>query len=235
MKAIERATLQENIARVRENIADAAIRSNRSPSDIILVAATKTNSVERIQEALALGVDAAGENRVQELLEKYDQNAYGDKPLHFIGTLQTNKVRYLIGKVNLIESVGSIRLSKCISTEAQKQSCVQDILLEVNIGAESAKSGFAPSQLDEAICVLQSQPCIRIRGLMAIPPIANQHDGNALYFNKMHELFLDISSKKYDNVHMDYLSMGMSDDYITAVSCGSTVVRVGRCIFGARP
>lgn len=230
----ERTQIAENIRRVREQMAEAALRAGRRPEEIQLVAATKTNDAERVREALRHGIDAAGENRVQELLDKYEAGAYGDKPLHFIGTLQTNKVKYLIGKTALIQSVGSLKLGQAIAREAEKRGVCQDILLEVNIGREAAKSGLDPDALDETAAILQENPSVRIRGLMAIPPVADESDKNTRYFDRMRQLFIDMAAKKYDNVNMDFLSMGMSGDFTAAIACGSNMVRVGSAIFGPR-
>ena len=230
----ERTQIAENICRVREQMAEAALRAGRRPEEIQLVAATKMNDAERVREALRHGIDAAGENRVQELLDKYEAGAYGDKPLHFIGTLQTNKVKYLIGKTALIQSVGSLKLGQAIAREAEKRGVCQDILLEVNIGREAAKSGLDPDALDETAAILQENPSVRIRGLMAIPPVADESDKNTRYFDRMRQLFIDMAAKKYDNVNMDFLSMGMSGDFTAAIACGSNMVRVGSAIFGPR-
>ncbi|WP_087064670.1 YggS family pyridoxal phosphate-dependent enzyme [Intestinibacillus massiliensis] len=230
----ERTQIAENIRRVREQMAEAALRAGRRPEEIQLVAATKMNDAERVREALRHGIDAAGENRVQELLDKYEAGAYGDKPLHFIGTLQTNKVKYLIGKTALIQSVGSLKLGQAIAREAEKRGVCQDILLEVNIGREAAKSGLDPDALDETAAILQENPSVRIRGLMAIPPVADESDKNTRYFDRMRQLFIDMAAKKYDNVNMDFLSMGMSGDFTAAIACGSNMVRVGSAIFGPR-
>lgn len=230
----ERTQIAENIRRVREQMAEAALRAGRRLEEIQLVAATKMNDAERVREALRHGIDAAGENRVQELLDKYEAGAYGDKPLHFIGTLQTNKVKYLIGKTALIQSVGSLKLGQAIAREAEKRGVCQDILLEVNIGREAAKSGLDPDALDETAAILQENPSVRIRGLMAIPPVADESDKNTRYFDRMRQLFIDMAAKKYDNVNMDFLSMGMSGDFTAAIACGSNMVRVGSAIFGPR-
>lgn len=235
MTELEQKELKENIEQVQFRIAQAAMRAGRKADDIRLVAATKMNDSERVQAAIQYGIQVAGENRVQELLEKYEQDAYVGADLHFIGTLQTNKVKYLMGKVSLIQSVGSEKLGRCIAKEAQKYGICQDILLEVNIGEESAKSGLPPENLEatiEQLCVL---PGIHIRGLMAIPPIAHAHGENLRYFDRMRQLFIDISEKRYDNVSMDYLSMGMSGDFEDAITCGANMVRVGTAIFGLRP
>lgn len=231
----EKIALQDRVRAVRERVAAAAQRAGKRPEDIILVAATKMNDAERVRAAIAAGVQVCGENRVQELLEKYDQNAYAGADLQFIGTLQTNKVKYLVGKVSLIQSVGSVRLGEAIAKEADKQGVCQDILLEVNIGREAAKSGFPVEQLDEAISLLRDKKSLHIRGLMAIPPIADEISKNAFYFDEMHQVFIDILAKKYDNVNMDFLSMGMTNDFETAIAHGANMVRVGTAIFGARP
>lgn len=153
----------------------------------------------------------------------------------FIGTLQTNKVKYLIGKVSLIQSVGSVHLGEAIAKEAEKRGVCQDILLEVNIGREAAKSGLPPEELHDAIVKLSAKKSLRIRGLMAIPPVADEKTKNSNYFTEMHQVFIDILTKKYDNVDMDYLSMGMTNDFETAIACGANMVRVGTAIFGKRP
>ncbi len=230
----EAAALRDNIARVRERAAEAAVRAGRSPEEVTLVAATKMNSAERVLFAVENGIAVCGENRVQELLEKYEQSAYGDADLQFIGTLQTNKVKYLIGKVSLIQSVGSPRLAQAIDREAGKHGIRQPVLLEVNIGREESKSGFIPENLWEFLEKIADFQNLEVRGLMAIPP-ANPADGNCLhYFHEMRQLFVDISTKKYDNVNMACLSMGMTNDFEDAIACGSTMIRVGTAIFGAR-
>ena len=224
-------TIAENIAAIRARIDAAARTTGRTGADITLVAATKMNDAARVREAVAAGIDACGENRVQEMTEKLAQGAYTGAPLHFIGHLQTNKVRQVVGKVDLIQSVDSPELLAMIEKRAAGQGIVQDILLEVNIGGEAAKSGVAPAALPETAAGCAH---IRVRGLMAIPPVAETSDGNHAYFAKMHELFVDIGRKKYDNVFMDFLSMGMSGDFEDAISAGANMVRVGSSIFGAR-
>ena len=223
----ERNELHERIAQVKERVARAAEKAGKKPEDIILVAASKMNDAER--------VEVCGENRVQELLEKYEQNAYEGADLQFIGTLQTNKVKFLVGKVSLIQSVGSVHLGEAIAKEAAKHGIRQDILLEVNIGREQAKSGIDPDELLDAIDTLRAKPSLHIRGLMAIPPVADAETKNLRYFNEMRQVFVDILTKKYDNVDMDYLSMGMTNDFETAIACGANMVRIGTAIFGARP
>lgn len=228
-------TLQENIAVIQDRIDRAARSSGRSLKDIVLVAATKMNSAERVQAAISCGIHVVGENRVQELLEKYDMKAYQGASLHFIGTLQSNKVKYLIGKTDLIQSVDSIKLGQTISKEAVKYNVCQSILLEVNIGQEPTKSGLHPDFLVSALEILSELPGIRIRGLMAIPPISHVQGENLCYFERMNQLFVDISSKRYDNVSMDFLSMGMTGDFEDAIACGANMIRIGTAIFGRRP
>ena len=227
--------IYENVQAVKERIENAAKKAGRNPEDIHLVAATKMNDAECVKAAIKAGIKIAGENRVQELVEKYEQNAYEGANLHFIGSLQTNKVKFLVGKVQLIQSVDSEKLAGVIAKYAQKNGICQDILLEVNIAKETSKSGIYPEALPEIIENLCNIDGLRIRGLMAIPPISHFIGENLCHFDKMRELFIDISQKKYDNVSMDFLSMGMSGDFEDAISCGSNMVRVGTAIFGARP
>ena len=227
-------SIAENVAAVRRRIDAAAAESGRRPEEITLVAATKMNDAQRVREAIAAGVDACGENRVQELLEKNDQGAYAGRPLHFIGHLQTNKVKYLVGLVDLIQSVDSEALLRKIDALSEKRGVTQDVLLEVNIGGEAAKSGVLPDEIEGLLAVAGACGHLRVRGLMAIPPIAAEPGGNHDYFCAMHQLFVDIGAKTYDNVSMDFLSMGMSDDFEDAVRCGANMVRVGSSIFGAR-
>lgn len=234
MTELERETLKSRIDAVRAQVEQAAVKAGRNPAEITLVAATKMNDAERVRFAIECGIRVCGENRVQELQEKYEQNAYRGTDLHFIGTLQTNKVKFLIGKVSLIQSVSSIRLGQAIAKEAAKQGIRQDILLEVNIGREAAKSGILLEDLPDTLEILAQNPALHIRGLMAIPPIADQTTKNLRYFDEMHQVFVDILTKKYDNVNMDYLSMGMTNDFEAAIACGSNMVRIGTAIFGVR-
>lgn len=226
-------TITEHIAAVRREMAEAARESGRSERDIFLVGASKMNDAAACQEAIAAGVDALGENRVQEMTAKLAQNAYDGAPLHFIGHLQRNKVRQVVGKAALIQSIGSEALLREVEKEAARQQLVQDILLEVNIGGEEAKSGFAPESLEQAAEEAKKCANVRVRGLMCIPPVAEGEHGSLPYFEKVHALFVDINAKLYDNT-LDILSMGMSGDYEDAVRAGATMVRVGTAIFGAR-
>ncbi|MBQ4545295.1 MAG: YggS family pyridoxal phosphate-dependent enzyme [Oscillospiraceae bacterium] len=226
--------ISKNVAAVKLEIERAAESCGRSGRDIVLVAATKMNDAARVREAISAGVDACGENRVQELLEKYEQGAYDGAPLHFIGTLQTNKVKYIVGKVSLIQSVNSLKLAKEISKCAEKLGIVQDILIEINIGGEESKSGADEKDAFELVENISKLPSVRVRGLMTIPPISHDEETQKRFFLKMKQLFVDIGAKKYDNISMEFLSMGMSGDYRKAIECGANMVRVGTGIFGAR-
>ena len=227
-------SIAENVVRIQQQIRQAALAAGRNPDEIQLCAATKMNSADAVREAIRAGVSCCGENRVQELTAKLAENAYAGAPVHFIGHLQTNKVRQVVGRVDLIQSVDSQRLLAAIDREAARQGIVQDILLEVNIGQEAAKSGFAPEDILPVVDNFDSFSNIRLRGLMAIPPISRKSGDNLKFFLKMRQIYVDIWAKKKDNVAVDCLSMGMSGDFADAVACGSTMVRVGTAIFGAR-
>ena len=227
-------TIAENVAAVRENMNRAAVAAGRDPKEILLLAATKMNDADRVREAVRAGVDLCGENRVQEMLEKQGQGAYEGVPLHFIGHLQKNKVKQVVGLAALIHGVDSLELLETISRVAQKRDVVQDVLLEVNIGEEASKSGFSPEEVPSALAFASKLPAIRVRGLMAIPPICVSGEENRPFFLRMQQLFIDNGGKKYDNVSMDFLSMGMSGDYAEAIACGANLVRVGTGIFGPR-
>ena len=187
-----------------------------------------------LDKAVAAGVDVCGENRVQELTQKLSEHAYDGAPVHFIGHLQTNKVKQVVGKVDLIQSVDSLRLLEAIQNEAARQGICQDILLEVNIGQEESKSGFTADEIPDLVDDFSRFSNLRLRGLMAIPPISQNPGDNRKFFQKMYALTVDITTKKVDNVCVDTLSMGMSDDFVDAIACGSTMIRVGTAIFGQR-
>ena len=199
-----------------------------------MCAATIRNDAEGVKDAGAAGVDACGENRVQEIQAKRPLGAYTGKPLHFIGHLQTNKVKYLVGVVDLIESVDRLELLECIEKQAEKLGVVQNILFEVNIGNEESKSGFTPAEAAALAARMADFPHTALKGLMAIPPVSEFPGENCRYFAEMRNLFVDIRAKKYDNVSMECLSMGMSGDYPDAIREGATMIRVGTAIFGAR-
>lgn len=227
-------SIEENVEKVLEEIAAAARAAGREPGEVALCAATKMNDAQAVRRAIAAGVRICGENRVQELTAKLADNAYAGAQVHFIGHLQTNKVKQVVGKVDLIQSVDSEHLLAAISREAQKQGLCQDILLEVNIGEETAKSGFAEKDILPLVDRIDSFSNIRLRGLMAIPPISRNPGDNLKFFLKMRQIYVDIRAKKNDNVSVDCLSMGMSGDFADAVAAGSTMVRIGTAIFGAR-
>ncbi len=227
-------SIAENIRLVRERIARAAERAGRRPEDILLVGASKMNDAAACREAVAAGIDALGENRVQEMTEKLAQHAYDGAPVHFIGHLQRNKVRQVVGNVSLIHSAGSLELLEEIDRQAKKKGLVQDVLLEVNIGREASKSGFDPDALFDAAARAREFEAVRVLGLMAIPPAAEEPHGNFRYFEKVCRLSVDIAENLYDN-GFEYLSMGMSDDFEDAIAAGANMVRVGSAIFGHRP
>ena len=226
-------TIGENIARIRAEIDAAARETGRTGADITLVGASKMNDAAACQEAIAAGIDALGENRVQEMTEKLKENAYDGAPLHYIGHLQRNKVKQVVGKAALIQSIGSPELLAEVDRQAEKLGIVQDILLEVNIGGEEAKSGFAPDAVEQAAAQAKTLAHVRVRGLMTIPPADATREENMAYFEKVRELYVDISRKMYDN-GLEYLSMGMSGDFADAIRAGANMVRVGSAIFGAR-
>ena len=224
-------SISDNIQTVRQNIAASLPGGGRA---VLLVAATKMNDAERVREAVAAGVDACGENRVQEFLEKDAQGAYRNCPKHFIGHLQTNKVNKIVGKVDLIQSVDSAELLRLIDRRAAALGIVQDVLIEISIAGEAQKSGIPPEALPGLLESAAACPALRVRGLMCVPPVQEKSGSNRTYFHAMHQLFVDNSTKKYDNVLMDFLSMGMTDDYQDAVAAGANMVRVGSAIFGKR-
>ena len=227
-------SIAENVSLIRAKIERAAVAAGKDPESVVLCAATKMNDAARIQEAIAAGVTCCGENRVQELTEKLAQNAYAGACVHFIGHLQTNKVKQVVGKVDLIQSVDSVRLIEAIQKEAAKQGIVQDILLELNLAGEETKSGFSQEELDNLLPKMGFYTHIRVLGFMTIPPICHNSGENDKIFQEMYNLSVDITAKKYDNVLVRFLSMGMSDDYADAIRCGSNMVRIGTAIFGAR-
>ena len=227
-------SITENVHMARQKINAAAESVGRSGSEVRLLAATKMNGPEAVQEAIRAGVDICAENRVQEFLSKNAVNAYAPCCVHFIGHLQKNKVKYLVGAVELIHSVDSEELMDAISRRAQALGIVQDVLLEVNIGGEASKSGVSPDGLEALLNHAAACPGLHVKGLMTIPPAVSAGEENRWYFRRMYELFVDIRRKTYDNVSMAELSMGMSGDYEEAVRCGATIVRLGTALFGPR-
>lgn len=227
-------SIAENVARVRAQMAEAALRCGRNPEEIKLCAATKMNDAEAVRQAIAAGVDCCGENRVQELIAKLAENAYAGAPVHFIGHLQTNKVRQVVGKVDLIQSVDSAHLLRAVDREAGRQGIRQDILLEINIGNEASKGGFSPEEILPLLENFGEFSNVCVKGLMAIPPISRFPGENLEFFQKMRQISVDIRDIINDNVKVDCLSMGMSGDFEDAIAAGSTMIRVGTAIFGAR-
>ena len=226
-------SISENIASIRLKIEAAAAKTGRTGADITLVGASKMNDAAACREAIAAGIDALGENRVQEMTRKLSENAYDGAPLHFIGHLQRNKVKQVVGKAALIQSVGSLALLDEIEKTAEKLGIVQDILLEVNIGGEEAKSGFAPAEAPGAARYAKTLSHVQVLGLMTIPPVESAPGENLPFFAQMQALYVDINQNIYDN-KFKYLSMGMSGDFAEAIESGSNMVRVGSAIFGAR-
>lgn len=224
--------LEDRLKAVRENIKKAAKRSGRSPEDITLIAVTKTHPAEMINDAIDLGVTDIGENKVQEIMDKYD----AVKPVrwHLIGHLQTNKVKYIIDKVWMIHSVDSVKLMDEIERQAIKHNVTMKILIQINISGEETKFGISPDELDKMLIHAGTLTHVKVCGLMTIAPKIDKNMSNRLHFDNIHRIYLDISQKKYDNVSMDYLSMGMSGDYESAIEAGSNMVRVGSAVFGAR-
>ena len=222
----------KNYAEILSRVKTAALKSGRKPEDIKILAATKTVSADFINYAIGKGINYIGENRVQEFLSK-ENNLDTSAHRHFIGHLQTNKVKDIVGRVELIQSVHSLKLAREIGKESVKRGIVTDILVEVNIGGEESKSGFSPEETEKAVGEISEIQGVRVCGLMTIPPICENSEENREYFIKMYKLFVEISSKKiYNNIEI--LSMGMSDDYETAIECGANMVRIGTALFGRR-
>ena len=225
--------VSENLAEIEKNITDAASSVGKKREDVILLAATKTVSPEIINHAINSGVKYIGENRVQEFLSK-ENEIQTNVCRHFIGHLQTNKAKDIVGRVAMIESVHSLKLANLIGKLSCDLGIETDILLEVNIGKEENKSGFMKEELDEIIPQIAKIDGVNLRGLMTIPPICEKKTEIIPYFEEMYKLFIDNRAKKIDNVSMEYLSMGMSSDYAEAIKCGSNLVRVGTSLFGKR-
>ena len=225
-------SIKENLDEVIRRITAAAERSGRKREDITLVAVTKTHPAEMMNEAINLGVTDIGENKPQEVRDKYADVL--PAKWHLIGHLQTNKVKYVIDKVCLIHSVDSIKLMDEIERQAEKHDVTMDILIQVNISGEETKSGVSADEVEELLLHAAILKRVKVKGLMTIAPKTDNSVTNTLHFDNMRQLFIDIQAKKYDNVNMQYLSMGMSGDYETAIECGANMVRVGSAIFGER-
>lgn len=228
------ADVEYNYKTIKENISNAAVKCGRNPDDIIFLSAVKTVPPQLINYAAELGLKHIGENKVQELLQKYDDYALDKLDLQFIGHLQTNKVRQIVDKVSMIQSVDSFHLAEEISKRSMAINKIMPVLIEVNIGQETSKSGVFIENIYEVIDQIRGLSNIKIKGIMSIPPIFDNNEEKMKIFNKMYNLFIDISQKKLDNVNMEILSMGMSDDYMEAIQSGSNLVRIGSALFGKR-
>lgn len=225
--------IKENLEEVREKIRQACQRSGRREEDVTLISVSKTKPVEMLKEAYEAGSRDFGENRVQEILEKYGQMPE-DVRWHMIGHLQKNKVRQVIDKAVLIHSVDTVELAEQIEKDAAKRDLTVDILLEVNVAEEESKFGFRTEEVEAAVMKIKELPHVRIKGLMTIAPFVSNSEDNREVFKKLYQLYVDIRSKNIDNVNMSVLSMGMTGDYEVAVEEGATMIRVGTGIFGAR-
>ena len=223
----------ENYRYVLKKVEEACARSGRDPKDVTLIAVSKTKPIEMIEEAMEAGARVFGENKVQELCDKYEQ-LLKDLHLHLIGNLQRNKVKYIVDKACLIHSVDSVHLAKEIEKEAAKKGVVAKVLLEVNIAQEETKFGIREDEVYALIDAIKDMPHVHVMGLMTIAPFVENPEENRVYFRKMHQISLDIKSKCIDNIDMSVLSMGMTNDYEIAIEEGATMIRVGTAIFGAR-
>ena len=224
--------LLENYRKVRENIEKACLAAGRGPETVHLIAVSKTKPVEMMEAFAGMGQTVFGENHVQEILAKYA--VHPEYEYHMIGHLQTNKVPKLIGKVRMIHSVDSLHLAEHISREALKKGLVQEILIEVNVGNEESKYGFSFEEAEEMALRIAELPGIRVRGFMCVAPFVKDPEENRPLFGRMRELLVDTQNQKADNIYADFLSMGMTNDYMTAIEEGATHVRIGTALFGAR-
>ena len=223
----------ENLKVIRDKVAAAAEKSGRKAGDVRIMAVTKTVAPELVNVAINNGINLLGENRVQEYLDKKDSYVPNTET-HFIGHLQTNKVKYIIDKVSMIQSVDSIKLAKEISKNALKNNLTMDVLVEINIGDEESKSGIEAEKAEELIREIAQLEAIRVKGIMSIPPICDNKEQSLNYFSRLRQIFVDISAKNIDNVYMEYLSMGMSQDFEAAIEMGANIVRIGSALFGQR-
>lgn len=225
--------LKENLKKVEANIAESCRNSGRAREDVTLIAVSKTKPVSMLQEIYDLGIREFGENKVQELVDKYDQLP-SDIHWHLIGHLQRNKVKYIVDKVAMIHSVDSVRLAETIEKEAAKKDCTVDILLEVNVAGEESKFGLKPEEVLETVEAIAGFSHINVKGLMTIAPFVDDPEENRMHFQKLKQLVVDINAKNIDNINVNVLSMGMTNDYSVAIEEGATFIRVGTGIFGER-
>ncbi|MDY2682196.1 MAG: YggS family pyridoxal phosphate-dependent enzyme [Faecalibacterium prausnitzii] len=226
--------MREAVEQIRAKMSAAAREAGRDPSAVQLCAACKTRTAATVAASATLPIDVFGENHVQELCANFDAGAYCGKPSHFIGHLQTNKIKKVLGRASLIQSVDSLHLLAAIEKEAAKAALVQDVLLEVNIGAEQSKTGVAPEELWGLLDAAAAQEHIRVKGLMAIPPVNSDDVQNRRYLAQVYQLFVKAGERGYANVSMETLSMGMSGDFENAIREGATLVRIGTAIYGER-
>lgn len=226
--------IENNVEVIKRNISEAALKSGRTPQDITLMAVTKTVEPVFINHAIKCGIKLIGENKVQEFLSKEEYLALDSCKVHLIGHLQTNKVKQIVGRVEMIQSVDSLKLAKEISKQSINKGVITSCLVEVNIGEEESKTGISENEVLNLLEEISVLPSIKVEGLMSIPPICEDKEELMQYFKKMNDLFVDIKAKNIDNINMNILSMGMSGDYKEAIACGSTMVRVGSSIFGPR-
>ena len=229
LKAVE-----DNYKSVKSRVEEAALKAGRNPVDVRLMAVTKTVESVYINKVLDLGADLIGENRVQEYLGKKDELHLDNVEKHLIGHLQTNKVKQIVGEVDMIESVDSVKLATEINRVSKNKGLITNILVEVNVGKEDSKSGIYIEQLEDLLNEIALMSNIKVKGLMTIPPICDSEKEVSQYFSTMYQSFIDIRDKKIDNIDMEILSMGMSGDFEAAIANGSNIVRVGSSIFGAR-
>lgn len=225
--------IQENLKNVEEEICKACEHANRDRSEVTLIAVSKTKPVEMVEQAIECGAREFGENKVQEILDKYEV-LHDSVNWHMIGHLQRNKVKYIVDKVCLIHSVDSLRLAQTIEQEAAKKNTICNILIEVNIAKEETKYGVQEDEVLPLIEQIARLPHVKVKGLMTIAPFVDNSEKNRVHFRKLRNLYVDIKTKKVDNVDMEILSMGMTNDYKVAIEEGATMIRVGTGIFGER-
>lgn len=234
MQVLNEQEVAQNVRTIMQQVRETALQAGRDPSEVQVMAVTKTVDPVLVNAAIGAGITLLGENKAQELCAKYDSYHKDGVQIHFIGHLQTNKVRQIVDKVSMVESVDSIKLAHEIDRHCAAIGKVMDVLLEVNIGREENKTGIFPELLPALLEEAGKLEHIRVRGLMTIPPVCETEEEVLQYFSQMRQLFIDIKQKKYDNISMEILSMGMSADYLAAVRCGSNIVRIGTAMFGQR-
>ena len=234
MQVLNEQEVAQNVRAIMQQVRDTALQAGRAPSEVQVMAVTKTVDPVLVNAAIGAGITLLGENKAQELCAKYDSYHKDGVQIHFIGHLQTNKVRQIVDKVSMVESVDSVKLAREIDRHCAAIGKVMDVLLEVNIGREENKTGIFPELLPALLEEAGKLEHIRVRGLMTIPPVCETEEEVLQYFSQMRQLFIDIKQKKYDNISMEILSMGMSADYLAAVRCGSNIVRIGTAMFGQR-